>query len=63
MQRAADMSPGKNAHEERPIRTWSGFIWLIAGIAQIGATVSNRMVVLCAQSEVQPVINTGTLYN
>jgi hypothetical protein len=24
--------------------------------------VSNLMVVLCAESEVQPVINTGTLY-
>ncbi len=36
MQRAADMSPGKNAHEERPIHTWSGFIWLVAGIALIG---------------------------
>jgi regulator of protease activity HflC (stomatin/prohibitin superfamily) len=27
------------------------------------AMVSNLMVVLCAESEVQPVINTGTLYN
>jgi hypothetical protein len=25
--------------------------------------VSNLMTVLCAESEVQPVINTGTLYN
>ncbi|MEO6929894.1 MAG: SPFH domain-containing protein, partial [Casimicrobiaceae bacterium] len=27
------------------------------------AMVSNLMTVLCAESEVQPVINTGTLYN
>ena len=27
------------------------------------AMVSNLMIVLCAESEVQPVINTGTLYN
>ena len=26
------------------------------------AMVSNLLVVLCAESEVQPVINTGTLY-
>jgi hypothetical protein len=25
--------------------------------------VSNLMTVLCAENEVQPVINTGTLYN
>jgi hypothetical protein len=27
------------------------------------AMVSNLMTVLCAEGEVQPVINTGTLYN
>ena len=27
------------------------------------AMVSNLMTVLCAESDVQPVINTGTLYN
>ena len=27
------------------------------------AMVSNLMVVLCGESEVHPVINTGTLYN
>ena len=62
-----------SANHERERRTLGGWpmlatviLIIIAGLVLVIAAailmVSNLMVVLCGESEVHPVVNTGTLY-
>ncbi len=56
----------KSAHEERfemALRELSEKKVVELDDERKAAMVSNLMTVLCAESEVQPVINTGTLYH
>ncbi len=56
----------KSAHEEQfemALRELSEKKVVELDDERKAAMVSNLMTVLCAESEVQPVINTGTLYH
>jgi regulator of protease activity HflC (stomatin/prohibitin superfamily) len=62
-----------NDKRRNPIEIAAVVVWRVRDTAQAvfdvddckrkAAMVSNLMVVLCSESEVHPVVNTGTLYN
>lgn len=71
MARTVVPTPG-NVHQESRVTTLNGFAWLaiLSGKKVVAldderkaSMVSNVMTVLYAESDVRPVVNTGTLYN